>query len=186
MLAVQPARRLIRVKEHRALDIDTGRRLVVVGVFDSRPAQILRDAARVTPPVCQTQLHAQIVARCFRDGAIEFDKSVFIPLVRCLAKEKGARPVVEIADRFDVVGSTFAKGPNAHDFDAHTRRLAHRLRHVRAILIAIHHGYVRTGKTKRPAVNHESPSANLHESRARRWLPANQFGSEQENGRAYK
>ena len=48
---IQPARRLVCVKEHGALGIDAEGKLLVGGIGDTGPAQILSYASRVAPPV---------------------------------------------------------------------------------------------------------------------------------------
>src|SRR5262249_16955156 len=74
VLVIKSASSLVRVKLHRLFFVDAERLLVVICAFNARPAQVLRDAARIAPPVNETQLHADILARGFGDHLIEKNK----------------------------------------------------------------------------------------------------------------
>src|SRR6266481_4500196 len=142
VLAIKTTSSLIGIKQHRRFFVDAERIFVVIGALDTGPTQVLRDAARVAPPVRQTELHAEAVTRGFGYNPIEKNELIFIPDIRLETKIVGARPVVKIADRLNVIWPAFARRPNAHDFDAQARSLLHSLRYARAIFVAIHHGHI--------------------------------------------
>src|SRR5713226_7503249 len=118
----------------------------------------------VAPPVSQTQLHAQTVARRLLQHEVEKRKLGFVPFIGLVTKRMRAWPVVVIRDRLDVFRAAFARSPHAHDFDSGLRRLAQSLAHHSPIVIAIHHGHVRADKAKRLSVEHEPGAVGLHES----------------------
>src|SRR6266550_5587159 len=115
VFTIKPPRRLVRVKEHRLLVVDSERVFVVVRAMDTGPPQILSDAARVAPPVSQTQLHAQSVMRGFRDRAIQKHKLSLVPLVGFTAKPAIPPPV---ACRLNVFRATFTRSPNTDHLNA--------------------------------------------------------------------
>src|SRR5260221_7093988 len=118
MFAIQAAGSLVRIEQHRLFLVDTVRVLVVIGAVDAGPSQVLCDAAGVAPPICQTELHAQSVARGFRNHAIEKNKLVFVPFAWLEPKIMYPWPVIDVSDGLDVIRPTFARRPHAHDLDA--------------------------------------------------------------------
>src|SRR6266852_1727023 len=113
VLAIKAAGSLVRIKQHRLFFVYAVRIFVVIGADDAGPAEVLRHAARVAPPVCQTELHAQSVTLGFGDDTVEKDKLLFVPFARLETKIMCARPIVKVADRLNVIRSAFTCGPNA-------------------------------------------------------------------------
>src|SRR5262249_19291168 len=162
--AIEFPRRLVGIKLHRLLDIDAKRKTVVVGAVDAGPTQVLGDTAGVAPPVRQAELYPQIILRSFGQNLIEKNQLGFIPFAGAVAKRMGARPVIKIGDRFDVVRATFTRSPNPHNFDSQPGGLAQSLRHARAIFIAIHHRDIGADEAKGPAIDDKSSAGGLHKA----------------------
>jgi len=78
------------------------------------------------------------------------------------SKVKIAGPISEVGHRLNIIWTTLAKRPNTYDFDPGLRGLAHRLGHVRAIFVAIHHSDVRTDEAKRFPTDNEASAALTH------------------------
>src|SRR5207253_4210590 len=98
----------------------------------------------------------QIIFRSFGQDLIEKSKFAFVPFVGVGSRGVGARPVIEISDWLYIVRPAFAGGPDANHFDSMLRCLSQGLRHVCAIVVAIHDSHVRANKSERSAVDDES------------------------------
>src|SRR2546429_5296430 len=123
VLAIETTRRFVRIKQHRLLVVDAEGILIIVGAANSGPAQVLRHAPRIAPPVREAELDPQAIVRGFSQDLIEKDELTFVPFVRCVTKGMCARPVVKICDWLHVTRPALTKGPHAHNLDADLRRL---------------------------------------------------------------
>src|ERR1044071_7760000 len=111
MLAIEPSRFRVGIKEDRLLVVDAKLVTVIGSIVDSGPAQVLRHAARIAPPVSQTQLHVDVVLRSLGDHFVEVHEHLFIPLSGRESKVMISRPVFEIRYRLNVVWTTFTGTP---------------------------------------------------------------------------
>src|SRR5437868_5620669 len=171
MFAIETSRFRIRVKEDCLFSIDTEFITIVRSVVDSGPAQILRHAAGIAPPVTQTELHVKMIFRCFSDHFVEMNESIFIPLSRRPSKRMTAWPISKISDGLNVAWSTFAESPDAHNFDSCLCCLAQCFRHPLAIFVAIHHCDIRANEPKWLLRDEETSVSLVHK------LVAVEFGT---------
>src|ERR1051325_7077635 len=162
MLAIEASRFRVSIKEDRLLVVDAELVTVIGSIVDSGPAQVLRHATGIAPPVSQTQLHVDVVLRSLGDHLIEVHEHLFIPLSGRESKVMIPRPVLEVGHRLNIVWTTFTGGPHAHDSDSGLRRLAQCLWHTRAIFVAIHHRDIRADKAKWFITDKETPAALAH------------------------
>ena len=166
MLTIESARSFIGVELHRDFVVDAERSCVVVSAIDSGPTQVLRHASCVAPPISETKLHAQSVARGFSQHLIEEHELSFVPFVRLVPKRMRAWPIVEVLNWIYIIRAAFARSPHAHDFDSYSRCLLECLRHARAIFVAIQHRNIRADKAKRPTIDYKTKVIALHKARA--------------------
>ena len=164
MLAIETAGCFVRIEQHRLLVVDAEGIFIIIGSANSGPAQVLRNAARIAPPVREAQLDAQAITRRFRQDLIEKDELSFVPFVRCVAKRVCPWPVIKICNWLHVTRPALTGGPHAHDLDANLRRLPQGFRHVCAIVVAIHYGDVCAHEPERLAIDHKSQAVRLHKA----------------------
>src|SRR5437762_12997053 len=139
LLTIEAACFLVSIKEHRAFRVDAEGKLLVGGIGYAGPTQILCNATCIAPPVCQTELHQQLIATRFGNDVIEMDQSLFIPFAGRPTQRMRSRPVGQIGDRPDVSWPTLTRRPYPHNSNARLRRLTQGLWHAKTILIAVHH-----------------------------------------------
>src|SRR5262249_39906110 len=111
------------------------------------------------PPVCQTQLHVDVVLRRFRNHFVEMYESLFIPLSGCEPKVVMTWPVFEVGHRLDIIWPTLTERPHTHHFDSCLRSLTQSFRHAFAIFVAIHERDICTNKAKRLLTDHKPPTS---------------------------
>src|SRR5436190_4371480 len=123
VFTIETSRFGIRIKEKCLFFVDTKGQTIVRGIGYSGPAQILSNAARVAPPICQTDLNMEVILRCFRNYFVEMNKSFFVPLIRRETKRVVARPISKVSHWLDVVWTTLTEGPHANDLNSCERSL---------------------------------------------------------------
>src|SRR5688572_23560827 len=99
MFAVEPSRFRVGIKQKRLFVVDTELVIVVRGVVNPDPAQVLRYATGITPPVRQTKLYVDLILGSFSNDFVEMYKRIFIPLSGRVAKRVMSRPVSEVSHR---------------------------------------------------------------------------------------
>src|SRR5687768_7789069 len=160
MLSIQPSGVRIGNKEKCFFVVDTKLVSIVRGIVYSSPAQVLRHASRIAPPVRQTKLNVDSIPRCLGNHLVQLHECIFVPLTRREAKRMMARPILKIAaNRLYIVWTTLAKRPNPHHLDTCLGCPTNSLRHAFAIFVAIHNRDIRSDKTKRLVVDKETPAA---------------------------
>src|SRR6185369_18021810 len=135
------------------------------------PTQVLRHAPCITPPICETQLHMDLVLSGFGNDIIEVHKRLFVPLIRSEPKWMVARPISKVSHWLDIVWTTFTKSPNANYIDTVFRRNPDCFWHSLAIFIAVHDGDICTYKTKRLSAQNKTTTTLAHKLIADRISP---------------
>ena len=165
MLAIKTACLFVAVKKHRFLDVDSARLRVVLCILDPNPIQVANDAARIAPPVGQTNVYVEIMACSFCKNTIEVFKRALVPFFRPPAKWLQSESVVEgNAGRCVVTHPAFTKRPNAQHSGFARSDCTNSVGSHGPLVVAIGDSGVGACKSKRPAVNYKLSATRRDES----------------------